>query len=169
MSEIFCTWDTDLRLWDILYIWHRSGVLSYSSRRHRLETLSFLACVTQTWDSEIFFMVDTAPELWDFHQVVTQISRSEIFNTEDTDPKTWDIQHICTDLKFEILYARHKTQALRYSIRQSQISRPEIFHTEKTQNKALCIFSMADKGFELFYMRDTDLKLWDILFVWHRS
>ena len=65
LTKRVCTFDTDLRLCDILYDWHRSGVLRYSSHRHRLETLSFLAHVTQTWDSEIFCTSDTESRLWD--------------------------------------------------------------------------------------------------------
>ena len=193
-TEIFYTWDTDLRLWDFLYVWHRSGVLRYSSHRHKLETLRYSACVTQTWDSEFSGTCHTDSRFWDilhiWHRLqnlrysswLTQHRSSEIFtkwwhrsqdlrySTQKTQiPRPEIFSTYAQILRFEILYARHKTQALRYSIRQSQISRPEIFHTEKTQKKALCIFSMADKGFELSYMRDTDLKLWDILFVWHRS
>ena len=147
MSEVFCTWDTDLRLWDILYIWHRSGVLRYSSRRHRHETLSFLACVTQTWESKIFCTYDTGSEIfWDilhswhrtedlrFSLEVTQISRTAKFNMEDTDLKTWDIQY--GRHRSKIWYfqrMRHKSQDLRYS------------------------------------MLNTTLKLWDIQYAKHRS
>ena len=186
--------DTDLRLWDILYVWHRSGVLRYSSRRHRLETLRYSVYVTQTWDSEnvhatqtydseIFFTVDTALGIWDFHQMVTQIPRTEIFNTEDTDLKIWDIQHDehrSQDLRYsahltqisssEIFYARHKTQALRYSIRQTQISRPEIFHTEDKEQKKWT-FSMADTDLVFWYVLRMRHRLETLRYsiVWHRS
>ena len=160
LTKRVCTFDTDLRLCDILYDWHRSGVLRYSSHRHRLETLSFLAHVTQTWDSEIFCTSDTESRLWDILHGWHSTGDLRFSPNGDTDTKDWDIQrerHRPQDLRYsawqtqikslrysvhltqisrpEIFHARHKTNYLRYSTRQTQISRPEILNTSDNDSK----------------------------------
>ena len=139
-------YDTDLRLWDILNVWHRSGVLRYSSRWHRLETLSFLALVTQTRDSEIFCTSDTDLRLWDIPHSWHSTEDLRFSPRDDADLKDWDIQQKETDLKtWDIQHGRHRSKDLRYS-------------------------HMTHRYQGLRYSTlDTTLKLWDIQHERHRS